>query len=170
MTDTDTPIPSPLASFMGNDIMTAFALLDVCTDECDRYETKTIGSELWMMLAPTDQFRRVHVDVYRAHIRELLERAAAGKPLDTMTRAEVLLGLVQASLAAPLNATGAGLYAHLFEAILGDAMAKEAGVATLVRRGDAERVADELADIQRRVSPEGRARRVDGRPKLVPGA
>jgi hypothetical protein len=53
-------------------------------------------------------------EVYRHHVRELLDRVIVGDDLDPGTDAEVLMMLSNTSLRAPLNAVGQGLYERLF--------------------------------------------------------
>lgn len=52
--------------------------------------------------------------VYRGHVRELLERVAKGEDTRPGTAAEVCLAFRGANLLAPLNSTGAGLYARMW--------------------------------------------------------
>jgi hypothetical protein len=53
--------------------------------------------------------------VYRGHVRELLDRVAAGADLRPATAAEVLLVLVDTSLRAPMHGPGAGLYFRMWQ-------------------------------------------------------
>jgi heat shock protein HspQ len=52
--------------------------------------------------------------VYRGHVRELLERRAAGADLRPATAAEICLALVQTSLRAPMHGPAAGLYFRMW--------------------------------------------------------
>lgn len=52
--------------------------------------------------------------VYRGHARELLERVAAGQDTRPGTAAEVCLACSEASLLAPMNTAGAGLYFRMW--------------------------------------------------------
>jgi len=52
--------------------------------------------------------------VCRGHARELLERVAKGEDTRPGTAAEVVLACSQASLAAPLNTEGTGLYMKMW--------------------------------------------------------
>lgn len=54
--------------------------------------------------------------VYRAYARELLDRIGRGEDLRPGTAVEVCMGLRGASLRAPLNHEGFGLYARMWEA------------------------------------------------------
>jgi hypothetical protein len=75
----------------------------------------------WLLphLAP-GPFLFKHRSLYRAHVQELIARAGTTTKLDLGTKAEVVLGLVEASLVAPLTQGGALLYERLFEAIVGE--------------------------------------------------
>lgn len=58
---------------------------------------------------------RMAIDwVYQGHARELLSRVTSGQDLRLATAAELCLGFSVASLAAPLNTTGAGLYFRMW--------------------------------------------------------
>lgn len=57
--------------------------------------------------------------VYRAHVRELVQRALDDESLVPATKAEVMLVLSQGSLTAPLNAQHTALYEELFKDIFG---------------------------------------------------
>jgi hypothetical protein len=52
--------------------------------------------------------------VYRGHVRELLDRVAAGKDLRPATAAEICLAFVEISQAAPMHGAGAGLYFRMW--------------------------------------------------------
>jgi hypothetical protein len=58
--------------------------------------------------------------VYRGHVRELLERAAAGADLCPATAAEICLALVETSLRAPMHGPAAGLYFRMWLAAFPD--------------------------------------------------
>jgi hypothetical protein len=51
--------------------------------------------------------------LYRAHCRELLERVAAGQPVEPATDVEMILALMEASLTAPPNSSVICLYLRL---------------------------------------------------------
>lgn len=56
-------------------------------------------------------------DLYRAHVRELLERLAVGESTKSGTSVEVLGSLVHASLVTPLNAGAFALYRRMWRRI-----------------------------------------------------
>jgi hypothetical protein len=58
--------------------------------------------------------------VYRGHVRELLERVAAGADLRSATAAEICLALVETSLQAPMHGPAAGLYFRVWLAAFPD--------------------------------------------------
>ncbi|GGL12710.1 hypothetical protein [Mangrovihabitans endophyticus] len=58
--------------------------------------------------------------VYRAHARELLERAAAGTDLRPASAAELCLALAETSLRAPLHGPATGLYLRAWQAAFPD--------------------------------------------------
>lgn len=96
-----------------------FEMLEVCGEEAER--SGDVDSELWTMLAPGDAFRGTAIAVYRSHVRELIARSRAGRRLDLGTDAEVLLGLREASLVAPLTRSGTMLYHVAFRSVMGEA-------------------------------------------------
>lgn len=73
----------------------------------------------------------IHEQLYRSYVRELLDRIGSGKG-DTRdgTTAEVLLGLKEASLRAPLSHEGFALYLRMWE---------EAGMPPLWDEGEVNR-------------------------------
>lgn len=85
----------------------------------------------FMSLVPPVSMRGpVCPDVYRAHVRELLERVAAGRPTGPITDAEVLLALSWGSLRAPLERDHAALMGKLFAQVMGDESTDVGGCAT----------------------------------------
>lgn len=68
-------------------------------------------------LMPTQPLREKSDDVYRAHARELVERAALGEDLVPPTSAELLCVVLDASLKAPLDSTGLAAAERLFRAV-----------------------------------------------------
>jgi hypothetical protein len=66
------------------------------------------------LLVPTHRLMATEF-VSRSHYRELLDRLATGKDTRPGTAAEICCALSEASLAAPLNSTAAGLYFRTWE-------------------------------------------------------
>ncbi|MFC9974286.1 hypothetical protein ACFVH6_25620 [Spirillospora sp. NPDC127200] len=83
--------------------------------------------------------------IYRAHCRELIERVVAGGDLTEPTAVEMMRVVREASLRAPLNSTGTGLYLRLFARALPDEA--EQVFAEIGRTvGDYERIHGERMD------------------------
>jgi hypothetical protein len=111
-------------AILGGTIAGIFDLLEICGEEVERAGFE-VGHDLWMLLAPGDAFRGTAVIVYRSHVRELLARAKAGTRLDLGTDAEVLLGMREASLVAPLARRGTMLYHAAFRSVMSEATYRE---------------------------------------------
>lgn len=156
------PIDNPLVrEILGGDLVASFALLDICSEECERAGVlRTMPSTMFRLLAPSDIFAAVDQRTYRAHVRELLGRYKAGKPLDEGTAAEVLLGMVETSLAAPLTQGGAALYHAMFREVLGPEVYADYLADAPPPR---ERYAGQLAELER----EARRKVRSGRPRKV---
>lgn len=71
------------------------------------------------LLVPTHRLMATEF-VSRSHYRELLDRLATGKDTRPGTAAEICCALSEASLAAPLNSTAAGLYFRTWETAFPD--------------------------------------------------
>lgn len=69
----------------------------------------------FMVIRPPSDMHFPSEVVYRAYARELLERVAKGQTTVSTTAVEILLGLKEASLIAPLSAVGVGLYVSMWE-------------------------------------------------------
>lgn len=70
---------------------------------------------LWDWMVPV----RIGDEVYRHHARELFDRVAGGKPLQSATRAEVLAVLAAASIRAPVSGAEMNLLLSLFWEVWG---------------------------------------------------
>jgi hypothetical protein len=110
--------PEELLNLIPKGPRQAFICLSVATDEVERYEH--VPRDLWMALHPPMGLVGRTEAMYRSHVRELLARAESCNDLDVITDAEILAGLSNASLKAPLNQPGALLYHHLFRTIFGE--------------------------------------------------
>jgi hypothetical protein len=151
-----------MKELLGGEMASLMGLLWVCGEEVERAEPVTgkLSSARFMLLAPGDVFRGLHPELYRAHVRELLERYADGTPLDVGTKAEVLVGLVAASLNAPLTRHGQLLYCHCFRECMGEAMYGRAfGDETFGREQWPGQLEEELHGARRQIKT-GRPRRV----------
>lgn len=79
--------------------------------------------ELWnafALLVPGKPLHEAPEPVYRAHCAELLARVRQGQDTTLGTKAEIMMGLSETSLATPLMHTASVLYAKLFLEILPD--------------------------------------------------
>lgn len=76
------------------------------------------ADEIWHSFALLTPFheRMSSELVYRAYCREILERVAANHDTRPATAIEVVLALLEVSLAAPLNTAAAGLYFRMWKA------------------------------------------------------
>lgn len=158
------PWDSPLVrEILGGDLCNAFELLDICGEECERAGViRTMPSEVWRMLAPSDAFAHTDTRVYRSHVRELVRRYKTSEPYDLGTEAEVLLGLVQTSQVAPLTQGGAALYHRLFRSVVGPEAHDSVLDGMEPPRERWKGQADELLHEARRKVRTGRPRRVVG--------
>lgn len=70
------------------------------------------------LLAPTDALMHIGgPQLYASHVAELLDRIVRDDDLTLPTAAELLVVCSSASLRAPLNGSGAALYAEVFGAV-----------------------------------------------------
>jgi hypothetical protein len=116
-------------SILGEDhhrILGAFALMKVAEDVIKEEKPKWRGAatkervhQSFALMCPVTQvsFMGFHVDLFAHHCRELVERVARKQDTVLATDAEVLLGLYQASLAAPLTEHALALYEHCFSKV-----------------------------------------------------
>lgn len=95
-----------------------FELLAIAEREL-RGVPKSIGNAVFGALAPPPGMSRLSDEVYRAHARELVERAQRGASLEIGTDAELLMALSEASLRAPPDAGHAAAFERLFERVMG---------------------------------------------------
>lgn len=102
-------------------IAKVFALMGVAEEEILAAKRRTRDAaarkrahDAFKHLAPPEGMSALADWVYRAHARELLDRALAGQDLRPATKPEVMMALMRASLRAPLAADHAALYERLF--------------------------------------------------------
>jgi len=115
-----------LTEGLGNGFARLFEQMGIADEEWRRADMGKGKSELWNMLTPGDTFRDMHVELYRSHVRELIERERRGDDLDYGTRAEVIVGLMVTSLKAPLSQGPSALYHRLFREVMGEKVHEEA--------------------------------------------
>lgn len=90
--------------------------------------TPEVNRAVFGIMCPSDVLRGKSMDVYRAHARELVERAKVGEDTRPGTKAEVLCAMMGAALKAPLNAGGLALAEWLFsECFPGHSISRDAG-------------------------------------------
>lgn len=104
-----------------------------------------------LALQPTMDKMTLTEMVYRAHCRELLDRAAAAGDLRPGTAVECCIALCEASTAVPLNTTGTGLYFRLWHKAGLPDMGGEAQLPAYERLR-AERMDDEEAALRGRLA------------------
>jgi hypothetical protein len=89
--------------------------------------------------------------IYRAHVRELLDRVAEGKALTPATYAELCILFSAASLAAPLNQDGTAAYNYCFKKAFGEDVAEKYGFSLDVRPSHKDAIAEMLTIAARKV-------------------
>lgn len=95
-----------------------FDRMTIAEEEIARLEREPPGA--FSTVYPTPVLRGKRRDLYRAHVRELLERLerGAGKAkLEEATDAELLAGMYEASARAPLSSEASAVYDRLFSRI-----------------------------------------------------
>jgi hypothetical protein len=123
-----------LSGPVGSVVRGAFERMGVAEEELDRARLSH-RSDLFLALCPEQEsMSGAAMWVYRAHARELCERARRGEDLRPATLAEIALGMMRASLKSPLDSMGQAVYEHAmvevlrlgdgpasaFDAVLGD--------------------------------------------------
>lgn len=105
----------------GGVIVRVFALMKIAEDEILAAKRRAHSPEarervrnVFGHLAPPAGMSVLADWVYRAHARELLDRALAGQDLRPATKSAVMLALMHGSLKAPLTQDYAALYERLF--------------------------------------------------------
>lgn len=146
------------AGAVGNRIGRAFALMEIAEEELARAFPARVGEPpgIFRMLASSGAMSTLGDDVYRAHARELIDRARGGSPLKVLlplTKAEMMMGFHLSSLDAPLNAVAFATFVRLFAELF---PAKAAELAEVVEPVGwlAEEVDATLVALSRRVSPD----------------
>lgn len=76
--------------------------------------------DAFLTVVPTFNMPTLAVEVYRAHVRELLDRIAHKQDVRPGTLAEVMIALSETSLHVPLHHTAAYLYMRTFAHIFGE--------------------------------------------------
>jgi hypothetical protein len=124
------PLVDLLREFLGGEgvmsgILQAFERMEIAEEEISR--AKEIHPERseeihasFLLLQPSPILSGYPDEVYRAHCREILGRRASDPPGDPRwgTAAEVLAGLMEALMRAPLNEDGAALTWRMFKEVM----------------------------------------------------
>lgn len=106
----------------------AFSQMSVAEEEMRRaFRAGDEPDGMFRVLCPRPEFRfwSRSEKVYRAHARELCERAKDRQDLKPATDVECMLALSDMSTRAPLNALGTTLYERLFVNVFGRPVAGE---------------------------------------------
>ena len=123
-----------------------FALMEIAEEELRGRDRPG----LFMLLTP-GVLVKLHPELYRGHVRELLARVEAGQDTRPGTKAEVLAYLSMASLKAPLNSTGEALMASLWSELFPGQLE-----GLLVPSRDEELIQEEYALASRKARVESR--------------
>ncbi|MDX2012002.1 MAG: hypothetical protein SFW67_17550 [Myxococcaceae bacterium] len=108
---------------------------------------------LFMLLQPPLALQGKADALYRAHAKELIQRAAAGEDTRLATRAEVLVGLLGTSLRAPLRTEAQACAERLFNEVFPGVVACSA------REAWSGQVEQDIAEAQRKLQEPSRVLR-----------
>jgi hypothetical protein len=112
------------AGNMFTKIRSIFALIEVAEDEIEKAmrkhrEDPVVMARIWgSFMTCKPRYGDMSETVYRAHVREMLERVIRNdkqKLLNEATNAEAMWVMVHTSFATPLNNLGTSVYAELFK-------------------------------------------------------
>ena len=119
-----------LGDLLGHVVLRIFDAMGIAEEEITAARTRH-GVEkaaaingVFTALLPSPILRGKAPMLYRAHARELCDRAAMGVPLAAGTKAEVLAGLLDTSLTAPLRTEGLALAERLMHELFPDEAAR----------------------------------------------
>lgn len=119
-------LPDDVPYFRG--IYSELAMIELAEDEIDQAQARhpeaaDLIKSCFLPLKPSQFLNGAPDMVYRAHVRELLDRVAQGQPLAPGTGVEIMMVLKECSFIAPLNSDATGLYLKLFQDAFGQEMA-----------------------------------------------
>jgi hypothetical protein len=109
-------LPSSLAGALGS----TFGQMAIAEEEIEsiraEYPERSgyLNKVGFLLCMPSPILREASDWTFRAHCREILERAATDQDTRPATSAELAIAFSETSLKAPLNPRGAGLYARHF--------------------------------------------------------
>lgn len=98
-------------------IVQPFSCMDVAEEELAKIPKK-LGDRLFLAMCPSPMLRGKTLDLYRAHVRELISRGKKGHLLGPATAAELCCVMMETSLRAPLTSAATAVYEELFERCL----------------------------------------------------
>lgn len=130
-------------------VKATFEAMELADDLCEKAGNPP---GLFMALMPTPILRGMLPRLYESHARELVDRWSNKGDLCLGTKAEVLAGLMNTSLKAPLNSSGLALYEKLFRECTGSDVDTE----TLGREDYPGQLDEILSDSRRKLRVEER--------------
>lgn len=134
---------------LGSRALGAFERMGIAEAELERFGGREHEPQgIFLALAPTPALDGAPARLYRAHVRELVERAIAGVDLRPGTDAEILCSYLEASLRAPLNGEAAAVAERLFASVAPELAAELFG--DPFREAWPGQVDDTIADFRRR--------------------
>ncbi len=142
----------------GSVVNSTFRRMDIAEQEIAAAQKhtprcKVLINGVFQLACPSMVLHNKSDDLYRHHVRELIDRVIAGDDTRPGTRAEVLASMVDTSLDSPLNRAGQAVYEHLFAELYGTAKLKELGLETaLAKEFGGGQVQDDIHAAQRRLA------------------
>lgn len=153
-------LPSPtdlLPAPMGSVVSEVFRCMEVAEEEIETTGlTAEQRREAFGILVPSGPLRGKAVEVYRAHVREILGRLARGEDLKPGTDAECLCACLYAAGDAPLRQEGQAVTEWLFARVFPERAAAVIGEDRARERWDGQ-VLEDVAQLRRRLAVERKA-------------
>lgn len=118
------PFFGAMKKYLPRDLTKAFEMMAVAEEEISKAKEREPLQSVrfdaaFRALCPRSHlFSSRHIDLYRWHVIELLDRVSRGEDLRPGTKAEVLGLLSETSLATPLSATAAVLMERLMDEVM----------------------------------------------------
>jgi hypothetical protein len=112
-------VPQIMQDVLGPQISNIFDCMEVAEKEIFRAKTRypekadTLENSFMYMVPPVG-YQRFGMDLYKAHVLELLEHVASGENVANPTKSEILMMLSSLSEKAPLQTDACKLYYDLF--------------------------------------------------------
>jgi hypothetical protein len=146
--DPRTVLPAPV----GARIASLAECMRVAEEECSRAGRP----DGFAYLCPSGPLRGKGIEVYRAHVREILGRLERGEALEPGTDAECLCACLYAAGDAPLRQEGQALTEWLFTSVFPARAAEILGAERTRERWNGQ-VQEDLAQLRRRLAVTRRA-------------